>query len=388
MTISYKHFLITVIIAANIIVGQFSTSLNVNTYSDDNLFRTPDSIQDLLSNVNFNLSYRQPETNTQFYNSINLIVYKNTSDRNFLINSAGINKKIIFSEKSNSNFSLGGNWTLRINKENFNYYNYSQLSGYANFQLLSNIILLKGGYSYRWRNYQNLPELSNRLHNAYFQLNKSFPARTTIILESGVGNKSFMGQDSFTTINNIGRGHGHRGGEESITTNTISERLSTSQVYMILRLTQSLHEKVGIYIQYRKQLSIDDETSYRNFDDYYQDDELFDDPFTYENDSYSSQLTIMLPKSIKLLIGGSLALKNYISEPAYSTAEDTVGIGELRLDDQTNYFIDLSKTFNINKDWVNSIKFNLHYSHTYNESNSYWYNYKNTTLGAGVQWNF
>jgi hypothetical protein len=96
----------------------------------------------------------------------------------------------------------------------------------------------------------------------------------------------------------------------------------------------------------------------------------------------------MLPKSTKLLIGGSLYSKYYISEPAYATVEDSVGIGELRLDEQTNYFIDLSKTFNINKDWVNSIKFNLYYSYTYNESNSYWYNYKNATLGAGIQWSF
>lgn len=387
MIISYKHIFTIALFVASIVLGQFSTSFTVKTYADDNLFRTPDPIQDLLSNVNLSFSYQQSETNTQFYDNINLIAYKNTYDRNFLINSAGINKNIKIGEKSNSNFSLGGNWTLRINKDNYNYYNYSQLSGYANFQLLTDIILVKGGYSYRWRNYQNLPELSNQLHNTYFQLNKSFPSRTTIILETGFGNKSFMGQDSFTTINDIGRGRGHHG-DEYITTNLTSERLSTSQAHIILRLTQSLHEKVGIYIQYRKQLSIDNETSYRNFDDYFQDDELFDDPFTYESDNYSSQLTIMLPKSTKLLIGGTLFLKNYISEPAYSTSEDTVGIGELRLDEQTNYFIDLSKTFSINKNWVNSIKFNLYYSHTYNESNSYWYNYKNTTLGVGIQWSF
>ena len=387
MIISYKHIFAIALFVVSTALGQFSTSLTVNTYADNNLFRTPNPIQDLLSNVNLSLSYQQPKTNTQFYDNINLIAYKNTYDRNFLINSAGINKNIKLGEKSNSNFSLGGNWTLRVNKDNYNYYNYSQLSGYANFQLLTDIILLKGGYSYRWRNYQNLPELSNRLHNAYFQLNKSFPSRTTVIVETGFGNKSFVGQDSFTTINDIGRGHGyHR--EGYIATNTISEIVSTSQAHIILRLTQSLHEKAGMYIQYRKQLSIDDETSYRNFDDYYQDDELFDDPFTYESDSYSSQLIIMLPKSTKLLIRGSLYSKYYISEPAYSTSEDTVGIGELRLDEQTNYFIDLSKTFNINKDWIDSIKFNFYYSYTLNESNSYWYNYKNTTLGAGIQWSF
>ena len=387
MITTYKHIFAQILFVISIAFGQFSNNLIVHTYNDDNLYRSPEQIQDILSSIKLGLSYRQPENNTQFYNNTNLIIYKNTSDRNFVINNTGIKTSLVISEKANSNIDFGGNWTLRVNKDDYNYYNYSQLSGYANFKILTNIILIKGGYSYRWRNYPNWANLSNHLHNAFIQLNKSFPTRTTVIIETGFGNKSFMGQDSFTTIGNTGHGHGRWAGD-TVSTNIISERLSTSQVNIIIRLTQSLHEKAGIYFQYRKQISIDDETSYRNFGDYYQDDELFDDPFTYKNNSYSSQLTIMLPKSTKLLIGGSLYSKYYISEPAYSTSEDTIGIGELRLDEQTNYFIDLSKTFNINKDWINSIKFNLYYSYTYNESNSYWYNYKNTTLGAGIQWSF
>ena len=382
-----KHIFTTILFVVGIVFGQFSKSITINTYTDDNLFRTPDPIQDLLTNINLSLNYKLAETNTQFYNNINLLTYKNTFERNFLINSAGINKSIKFGENSTSKVNIGGNWTLRVNKNDYNYYNYSQMSGYANFQLLTDIVLMKGGYSYRWRNYSNLPELSNQLHNVYFQLNKSFPTRTTIILETGLGNKSFMGQDSFITVNDIGRGRGqHSTG--SVSTNTISEQLSTSQAHIILRLTQSLHDNAGIYVQYRKQLSIDDETSYRNFDDYYQDDELFDDPFTYESDSYSSQLTLMLPKSTKLLFGGSLHSKNYISEQAYASAEDTLGINKLRFDEQTNYFMDISKTFHINKNWANSIKLNLYYSFTNNESNSYWYNYKNATFGGRIQWSF
>jgi hypothetical protein len=384
----YKHIFAQILLIIGIAFGQFSKDLTIHSYIDDNLYRSPEPVQDMLSSIKLGLSYQDTESNIRLYNNTNLILYKNTSGRNFLINNFGINKSLQISEKLNSNFNLGGNWTLRINKDDYNYYNYSQLSGYANFQILSDIVLIKGGYSYRWRNYQNWPDLSNHLHNIFFQLNKSFPTRTTIIAETSYGNKSFTGQDSFSTIGTSSHGHGRRTGGTTTTTNTISEQLSTSQVNVVLRLTQSLHEKAGIYFQYRKQISIDDSTSYRNFDDYYQDDELFDDPFTYESDSYSSQLTIMLPKSTKLLIGGSLSSKNYISEPAYSTEEDTMGIGKLRFDDQTNYFIDLSKTFNINKDWANSIKFNLYYSYTNNESNSYWYNYKNTSWGGGIQWSF
>ncbi len=387
MTTIYKHIFTQILFTIGIIFGQFSKDITVHTYNDDNLYRSPEPISDMLSSVKLNLNYQDNESNIRLSNKTNLILYNNTSDRSFLINNTGLNKNLKIGEKSNSNINLGGNWTLRVNKTDYNYYNYSQISGYANFQILTNIVLIKGGYNYRWRNYPNWSYLSNHLHNVHFQLNKSFPTRTTVILETGFGNKLFWGQDTFTTTGFTGRGSGHRA-EGTVTTNTIFERLSTSQLNVVLRLTQSLHTKAGIYFQYRKQISIDDSTSYRNFDDYYQDDELFDDPYTYESDSYSSQLTIMLPKSTKLLIGGSLSSKDYISELAYSTEDDTVGTGKLRFDDQTNYFIDLSKTFKIDKDWVNSIKFNLYYSRTNNESNSYWYNYKNTSWGGGIQWSF
>ena len=391
MKISYKFIIAQIVFVTSIVLGQFSNFVSINTYNDDNLFRTPDSIkvQDVLSTFTLGLRYNESESKFQFYNNTNLMVYKNNSIRNFLINNAGLNKSIPLNENSSSNINLGVNWSLRVNQDDYNYYNYSQLSGNANFQLSTDIILIKGGYSYRWRNYPNWPDLSNYLHNVHIQLNKSFPTRTTVIAEAGFGNKSFFGQDTFTTTTNTGHGSGRWANNTSTSiTNTISERLSTSQVNIILRLTQSLHEKAGIYFQYRKQISLDDETSYRNFDDYYQDNELFDDPFTYESDSYSSQLTIILPKSTKLLLGGSMASKKYISELAYSTADDSVGIGVQRFDDYTNYFIDLSKTFNINKNWVNAIKLNLYYSHAYNESNSYWYKYKNISWGGGIQWSF
>ena len=391
MKISYKYIVAQILFVTSIAFGQFYSFVSLNTYNDDNLFRTPDSIkvQDVLSTFTLGLRYQDSDSRVQLHNNTNLMTYQNNAIRNFLINNVGLNKSIPLNENSTSNINLGGNWSLRVNQDDYNYYNYSQLSGYANFQLLTDIILIKGGYSYRWRNYSNWPDLSNYLHNAHIQLNKSFPTRTTVIAEAGFGNKSFMGQDTFTTIGSTRHGSGRWAGDTSTSIiNTISERLSTSQVNVILRITQSLHEKAGIYFQYRKQISLDGETSYRNFDDYYQDNELFDDPFTYESDSYSSQLTLMLPKSTKLLVGGTFSSKNYISELAYSTADDSVGIGGLRLDDQANHFIDISKTFNINKDWINSIKFNLYYSNTNNESNSYWYNYKNNSWGGGIQWSF
>ena len=172
------------------------------------------------------------------------------------------------------------------------------------------------------------------------------------------------------------------------TSTTVSEIPSLSQAILLARVTQSLHDKVGIFVQYRRQFSLTDETSFINSDGYYQDEELFDDPFSYESERYSTQLTWILPWTTILKVGGSSISKNYISEQAYISSEDTLGLGGTRTDDRINYNITVSKTFNLNMNWLKSLHLNLDYSYIQSESNSYWYDYKNAVYGGGLQWNF
>jgi hypothetical protein len=368
-------------------LSQLNFKLSYNGYSDDNLFRSPEPIQDFLSDINIGASFRIKDSGFYLYNNLYLLSYNENSDRNFFINNLGFSDKISIGENQFSNLFFGGSWNLRTNQDDYDYYNYSQLYGYTNVQLYTNIFLLKGGYNYRWRNYTNWTDLSNHLHNAFLQINKSFPTRTTIILETGFGNKSFIGKDSITTTITTGQGQGRRSGSTEIS-NEIEKALNTSQINLLARLTQSLSDKIGLYIQYHKQISIDDKTSYQNFDDYYQDDELFDDPFTYESDNISSQLTLMLPKLYKIILNGSYSDKRYISEIALLNEDTIIETNDIRVDNQLRLFTTITKTFMINKDWFNSIKFDMSYAYTNNESNSYWYNYENSIISCGIQLNF
>ena len=65
-----------------------------------------------------------------------------------------------------------------------------------------------------------------------------------------------------------------------------------------------------------------------------------------------------------------------------------LGTNDYELIINTMLLLDISKIFNIKKDWLNSIKLNLYFAYTNNESNSYWYNYENTSFGGGIQINF
>jgi len=371
---------------ANQMQAQFTKNLEISSYYDDNLFRSPTPTQDLLTNIEMSLNYRPDDSNMNLHYRGSFLLYRDTYDRNFSLHEFGLNYNYSFGNEDRHTLYLGSDGTMRLNGEDYNYYDYTQIYLYSNIRFDLDFLFVKAGYNFRYRNYSNLPDLNNFRHFVFLQANKSFASRTTIIFEADFGYKSFAGENTYTTSLGSGRGRGNMVEESQII--TMTEIPSLQQAIVLTRLAQSLHENLGIFIQYRRQISLTDQIKYINTDSYYQDEELFDDPFSFESSSVSSGLTWILPWSMKVQIGGSLFSKNYISEQAYTTADDTVGLGGTRVDDQKSIYFNFYKSFYINKSWLNLLKVNFYYGYIENDSNSYWYKYKNAILGGGIQWTF
>jgi len=387
-----KIILITLILSGILFAG-ITTDIDISSYVDNNLYRSPQPINDLLTSVGIQLGYNPQDRNGRLYYSGNLILFKNTSIRNFNRQALGLNYYKSFGEQSSHYLYLGLDGTMRLNNDEYNYYNYNQLYGYMNLRFDFDWIFLRTGYNYRYRNYSNFSDLTNYRQYLFVQLNKSFVTRTTLILEADIGQKSFSGQETFYTTTEYssgGRGQGRGSGStsETVLTAQTLEIPSLSHMIVLARLAQSLHDKVGVFIQYRSQISLDESSQFNNSDDYYQDEELFDDPFSYESQSYKSQLTWIMFNSLRLQIGGSYTSKQYISEEAYVSAEDTLAQGGIRKDKHNNFYISLAKTIQINVNWLKSLQFRLNYNYIHNKSNSYWYDYRNGLIGGSLEWKF
>ncbi len=370
-------------IIADKATAQFDTYLDLSSGFDDNLYLSTEKTGDLISDFDFRLNYTPKDSNINLYYNGDYISFLNVSERNIFLNNFGAGYYKNFGDKDKHQFYMGGNWLSRYNKEEYNYYNYKQLYLYINQRFNLNGLFLKTGYNFRYRSYSYVPDLTNYQHYLFLQANRSFRTRTSIIIETDFGYKSFKGTETYISRNGGGKG------KNSITQTSVTSNQVPNMSHFILlaRVAQSLHDRVGIYIQYRKQFSLTDETSYVNSDSYFQDEELYDDPFSYESSAFSSKLTFILPKSTNLQIGGSINHKSYISEQAFISVDDTVGIGN-RTDDKQSIYLNFSKTFYLNKKRLNSLKTYLNYSYIVNESNSYWYNYKNNSVGVGVLINF
>ena len=363
--------------------GQIHTTVKFSSYQDDNLYRSPQPIQDLVSGLGIHLNYLPANSNMNYYYDGNYIRFNAKNDRNFYTHSLGLNYQTNFGKEEKNTFYLGGELTGRFDSETYSYYDYSQFYGYLNARYNLDFMFLKAGYNLRYRRYANIPDLTNTRHYLFVQGNKSFSTRTSLILEADLGYKSFAGQDYL--LSGGGRGHGRMMTDNS---STVAEIPSLSQAVFLFRVAQSLHEKIGLYVQYRKQISLGGGTSYVNGNDYYQDEELFDDPFSFESDAFSSQLTWIFPWAVKLKLGGAFTAKSYISETAYESASDSLASGGIRSDDQKTLYLNLSKKFFVNKSWLNSLELSLNYNYIRNASNSYWYDYKNNMLGGSLKWNF
>ncbi|NOZ45728.1 MAG: hypothetical protein GXO79_02995 [Chlorobi bacterium] len=375
--------IILIVLLCNLgLKAQLKPGFEIASEYDDNVFLSPEKSADFLTDYELNLNFIPKDSNIVYSYSGDFISYLNTSERNLFLHDFGFNYYKVLNKSKGTNWYLGGDWLTRRNGEEYNYYNYNQWYLYSNIKFKLNNTYLKTGYNFRFRNYAYLPDLTNYQHYLFLQANRSFATRTSLIFETDLGYKSFHGTETYSTTYGGGRGR------YAMLQPTITSKIpSMSHVVLLVRVAQSVFERVGIYAQYRKQISLTDETTYINSDSYYQDEELFDDPFSFESNAYSSRITVILPKTTKFIFGASLNNKNYISEQAYISDIDSIGVGGIRVDTKKSLYFNLSKTFVLKKK-TTFLKTYVNYSYTINKSNSYWYNYDNNNFGLGISLNF
>ncbi len=391
-------FIFMIFFGFHTVSGQFSIDVTMNSYYDDNLYRSPSAEKDLFTNFGLALEYELAHSNLTLTYSPDFYLFNENTIRNFSLH--GFDADYFRSFQSGKIYVFAGaGTTYRLNKTDYNFYNYNQVSAYLNARFNLSYFFLRLGYNYRYRYYPNFSDISNSIHQFFIQLNRSLPTKTTFILEAGLGNKRFAQYESVTAIlQTYDATGGHQGkGRRNEATGMdsmyylVSENISPpsiAQASLLWRITQSLHPRLGMYVEYRKQMSLTDDTQFTNLNTYLQDEELFDDPFSYESDRIGARLTWLMPWSTKLITGYQYTSKEYISEQAYISETDTLAAGGIRKDRLSSAYLTLVKTFRPDNSWFELIEVPFRFNMIRNRSNSYWYEYDNKLISAGVQFRF
>ena len=91
-----KYLIWSIFVINHSILAQVSSSLEVNSAFDDNVFRSPEPTEDFISNLDIDLGYRFNNTNLQILYNGNFIFYRNLKERNLSLHQFGINYYLSF----------------------------------------------------------------------------------------------------------------------------------------------------------------------------------------------------------------------------------------------------------------------------------------------------
>lgn len=86
--------------------AQFNKTIEINSYTDDNLYRSPEPVSDVLTNLYLGLSYQPNESTINYYYDTHLFLYQDAVVRNFHLHEIGYDYyKTFGKEKQNRLYS-------------------------------------------------------------------------------------------------------------------------------------------------------------------------------------------------------------------------------------------------------------------------------------------
>lgn len=370
--------------------SQINISPQISTFYTDNLYRSPQKTGDWLSNFAVGLVYEHPNLPFSFSFVPEYNWYKDHAQQNFAFVNASVEYYPFLDKNETWQFYASLDWTTRLNKEKYNFYDYQQYQISLALFRDGDFALNQWTYQLQWRNFDQNDALSSVSNYFNWQFNKPLPTRTTLIANVGLASRYYENQIRYIVINDTldwsnWRGRRHFQLPPRIITRTIpvnSDPVNLNQLQCSIRLAQNILPTLGAYLQYRKSFDLASSGLFQNYASYLGDDELFDDPLSYLNNEWSSQITWLMPARWKLQLHSSYNRKSYLKETAFISENDPTGSGNLRKDAKIDCALNLSKKFTVKDKWTLNLDGQIYY--VQNQSNSYWFDYTNLIWGLNL----
>jgi hypothetical protein len=215
--------------------------------------------------------------------------------------------------------------------------------------------------------YKEFDELDNFLYRFYAKYQRSFQSRFSVTGEIGLGIKNYINQSIFEYYGqSIDTSAALRYHEEPVK----AVMFSTS-----VALAKSIATFTGVRFEIGGQWFIGNPImSYADGIYYYTENDLYDDPYSYQGPYGSLQLTHQFDLDFQAKISVKIQKKNYAGTPALDDLGEMMGSN--RDDTRKEYSFMITKKFLIN--WPTSFGFDLFLSYTYrnNSSNDPYYAFK------------
>jgi hypothetical protein len=343
--------------------AQFYLTADVEGYYDDNIFNNYLNASDFINAFTGELGYdfESEQNNFEIYYTGFFNRYYEYDDKSTVIQKFGAVNTYLFSENDNP-LNVGINYSLRINKEDYNIYDFNQIFAYANYlHSLSESNKIQLGVIGNRIDYKNFSLFSHYQLKAFLRSINSFESRTSLTAAAEIDQKSYL---------------------EDYKSQGLADEVLQAKLF--LQLGQGITDDLGLsaFTFLRKNIS-GGNRYYSSIDYVYYEEELFNDIYSNEGIETGLTLSYLFRPNIMGKIAGRYEFRNYMDLPA----ADKVGndLDELRKDNQ--FSIGASLEFGLSE-ILSGLYLSLNYNFIKNSSNDYYYDYNNQIYAISLGFDF
>lgn len=351
--------------------AQVSGEVGYSLLYTDNPFRNNNGQEEIVNFVQPSITFKPFKSEFYLGYSFGYSRFRNLSDRSYYYNSAELNYafRLAVDTTDDENIFLGASYMKSSNNSDDGLYSYDSYSVFANGKyFLSDNLLFSAGYGLSGKNYPALYDLSYMVNAGFTRFSLFLETKTSLFLEFQIGNKAYSIANP--TLEIVDMNGGMMGGKRLIQkTNYIKTNIT--QLRIMPKVSQSVFEGVGMNVHYMWRKNLDRNSAISLSEFIYSDDEdLWDDPFSFESNEIGSELTIKMPWKSVLKLSAEQSYRNY-SENLAET-----GTVSQRKDTRTELWFGLTKEFT-DLPLINTIETGIEFMRIMNHSNESAFGYNN-----------
>jgi len=377
-----KYSLITLIfvigIQTQINFAQTFFNFQVHGSYTDNIFQNYSPVEDYISSENFTI-YHQTKSKTILYYNGNLNLFSQYTDLLNHNHHFGISKKQAIGDGKNVAY-FGGYARFRIDKPAYEIYDNNNFYGFASIKYyLSPTIMFRGKNTLGMRAYVNYIDYSYFENVLSLNISKFFQTRTTFQTGIDYYYKDYAENQTYLVASPNGL----------FSRTYVADSPKVSQLVASFKIAQSVSSLTAVQAQYLIRNTLSGENRFAELDEFYTDEVLFDDHYSYSGQELSMSIKQYLPFQLVLDVSGYYLEKSYNNRSVYDLEGNELPEEGKRQDYQSSFSGQLNKKFSGEKIPVlKSLDLFVNYSYRTNISNDLYYNASSGFISAGIDANF
>ncbi len=301
-----RLMLVTLLVVSSLSgLAEAQTGVSFSWYliRDDNAFKSRNEYEELINTASLMMSrvYSMKSIAFQAFYGADLSAFNENTDQRNTAHQFGI-----FSRKLSGNFNtdFGIYAKIRRNAAQYIYYNTNLYSFYIKTSYepdLNKVFTI--GLNHIKNEFKEFSDLDNTTYRFYGKYQHFFQSRLSISGETGIGVKNYVNQSIFEyygTARTMGNKPRYK-----------EEPVEVMQMTADLNIGKSITDNTGINIGFGGSSYVGDPIeSYSEGMYYYTENDLYDEPFSYENKYLSANLTRQFAVGFQGKIGLSFQDKN------------------------------------------------------------------------------